>query len=143
MLGPARQKSHLGGVQKLQLSDVLDCWPCCTCTATCGYSAMTSIFTHTISVLWVCSHRVSQSSASQFGRKRELQQVVWCSHLQGFVLHRLDHQNNENFDLKIGWDLNSQLHVQHSADSIHNHKAKKEKINRGFLIQNSGFQGKL
>ena len=28
MLGPARQTSHLGGVQKLQLSDVLDCWPC-------------------------------------------------------------------------------------------------------------------
>ena len=28
MLGPVRQKSHLGGVQQLQLSDVLDCWPC-------------------------------------------------------------------------------------------------------------------
>ena len=27
VLGPARQKSHLGGVQKLQLPDVLDCWP--------------------------------------------------------------------------------------------------------------------
>ena len=45
---------------------------------------MTSIFTHTIAVLWVCSHGVSQLSVSQFGRKRELQQqqqVVWCSHL--------------------------------------------------------------
>ena len=27
MLDPAGQKSHLRGVQKLQLSDILDCWP--------------------------------------------------------------------------------------------------------------------
>ena len=27
LLGPG-QKSHLEGVQKLQLSDILDCWPC-------------------------------------------------------------------------------------------------------------------
>ena len=36
-----------------------------------------------------------------------------------FVLYQLDHQNNEEkkFDLRIGWDLNSQLllHGQQTA----------------------------
>ena len=33
-----------------------------------------------------------------------------------FVLYQLEHQNYEKkFDLRIGWDLNSQLHGQRTA----------------------------
>ena len=48
-----------------------------------------------------------------------------------FVLYQLDHQNNEKkvwLEDRLGFELTTSW----SADSIHNHKAKKERINRGF-----------
>ena len=51
-----------------------------------------------------------------------------------FVLYQRDHQNNENSRRNISLEdlLGFELTTSWAADSMHNHKAKKEGINRGF-----------
>ena len=63
-----------------------------------------------------------------------------------FVLYQLDHQNNEEkkFDLRIGWDLNSQLHGQQTAFITTTAQGQKGKDKSWVLIKiDTGFLGKL
>ena len=50
------------------------------------------------------------SAGSASSNNKSFGAAIFC------VLNQLDHQNNEKtFDLRIGWDLNSQLHGQQTA----------------------------